>query len=66
MSRKVKVKVEAYRVINDALASAVESAMNKTDKWCEVALTDGQRNVLATQVESYFWANLEEIGVELS
>lgn len=63
--RKVRVKIEAYRVISDALDSAVESAMNKADKWCEVQLTGAQRNVIATQAANYFWVNLEEIGVEL-
>lgn len=62
---KVRVKVDAHRVIGDALDSAIESGMNKTDKWCEYPLTAPQRNALRSQIDNYFWLALEEAGVEL-
>lgn len=66
MSRRVVVKVDAFRVINDALGSAIEAGMNKTDRWCSDALTTVQRDTLRNQITNYFWTALEEAGVELA
>lgn len=65
MSHKIRVQADTFRIVSDALDTAVESAMNRTDKWCEEQLTDAQRHVLVTQAASYFWIALQEAGVEL-
>lgn len=65
MSRKIHVKTDAYRVIDEALAAAIEGGMNRCDKWCEETLTDAQRSVLPSQITNRFWTALEEAGVEL-
>ena len=61
---KVKVKVNAYSLICEALDAAIQSGMNKTDKWCERQLDAHQRSTLAEQINNYFWCNIEEKGVE--
>ena len=63
--RKLKVKTSGYRIVSDALDSAIQSAMNKADKWCNVSLEEQQRVVLAEQVVNYFWTALEDAGAEI-
>lgn len=65
MKRKIRLRVDSFRLVSDALDSAIQSAMDKTDKWCEPALTDGQRRVLEIQTANYFWLALSEAGVEI-
>lgn len=63
--KRIKVKVNGYTVISSALDAAIESAMNKCDKYNPEPLTDPQRDALRTHVGNYFWLALDEAGVEL-
>lgn len=63
--RRVKVKVNPYLVVSDALDSAIVSAMNKTDKYAPEPLTESQRASIAQHLTSYFWLALDEAGVEI-
>lgn len=63
--RRIRAKVDAAAVINTALDSAIESAMNKTDKYNPEALTDGQRATLTNHLSNYFWLAIEDAGVEI-
>jgi len=63
--KRVKVKVNPYLVITDALDSAIVSAMNKTDKYETSPLTETQRASIAQHLNNYFWLALDEAGVEI-
>lgn len=61
----MKIKADPHAVLTTALDTAIQSAMNKTDKWCGEQLTEAQRETLATQVHNFFWLTLDETGVEI-
>jgi len=63
--KRVKVKVNGYTVVQTALDQAIESAMNKCDKYNDPGLTESQRDALRTHLGNYFWLALDEAGVEL-
>lgn len=63
--RKLKVKVSGYAIVSDALNSAVVAAMNKCDKYCEPALTNAQRDLIANHLDNYFWIALDDAGAEV-
>lgn len=63
--KRIKVKVNPYLVLTDALDSAIVSAMNKTDKYAPEPLTESQRASIAQHLNNYFWLALDEAGVEL-
>jgi hypothetical protein len=52
-------------LLSDIVGSAVVSAMNKADKWCDEQLTDAQRRVIEEQTEHYLWIVADEMGVEV-
>lgn len=62
--RVIRAKVNAHTVISAALNAAIQSAMNKADKYTEKALTETQRRLLAEHLSNYFWLAVEEDGVE--
>jgi len=61
----IKVKVNPHQVIERALEFAINRGMNRCDKYSEVALTDGQRELLAREIQDSFWLMLEEDEVTL-
>jgi hypothetical protein len=64
-SRKIRVRVkpDPYMVVGGALGEAIQSGMNKCDKYGTEPLTETQRSLLLSYIDQYFWVNLEESGV---
>jgi len=66
MKRKaVRVRVDGYAVVSEALRNGILGAMNKTDKYHERPLTDMQRGLLERHIADYFWLAIDEAGVEI-
>jgi hypothetical protein len=63
---KIKAKVNTYSVLSLALGSAIISGMNKRDKYSESPLTETDRDLLLTHIDSYFWLALDDAGVTLN
>ena len=64
--RKVKVKTDSYSIIKDTLYSAAERACNRCDKYNNIALTEGQRNILIAEFENSFWIALSDNNAEIA
>lgn len=62
---KIRAKISAHGAVSAALESAIQSGMNKCDKYHEGPLTEAQRNLLLQHIDNYFWLALDEAGVEL-
>lgn len=67
MTHRVSVRSvrRGHELLSDIVGSAVVSAMNKADKWCDEQLTDAQRRVIEEQTEHYLWIVADEMGVEV-
>lgn len=65
MKKKIRIKVNAFRIVSNALDAAIERGMNRCDKYNPEPLTEGQRRVLETEVVNSFWTALEDAGAEI-
>jgi hypothetical protein len=57
---RFRLKVDAYKVVSDAIESAVTRGMSRCDKYNDPPLTEAQR-----EVEASFWLALSDAGVEI-
>jgi hypothetical protein len=62
---RFRLKVDVYKVVSDAIESAVTRGMSRCDKYNDPPLTEAQRATLAREVEASFWLALSDAGVEI-
>lgn len=62
---RVRVKANGYEIVSRALEYAAERACNRSDKYNDAALTEGQRSVLQREFAESFWLSLADLGAEV-
>ena len=63
---KVRVRLDPYRAVGDALTAAAERACNRHDKYSDKPLSDSSRATLINEFENSFWLAIDDANLEFT